>query len=138
MKPVLLWIGIVLLPFAACGVRRGDVVLVPKSYEGWVQIHYDVGGAPVLRQEEEANLVEVPGSGIVTTSSSRSPGYGSDRYFFVDEAGSRTPIPVDGDEEDGRSVSNFQYFSSPAQVTVFFVGEPTKVEQYKRPVAEDF
>ena len=43
-----------------------------------------------------------------------------------------------GDEEDGRSVSNFQYFSSPAQVTVFFVGEPTKVEQYKRPVAEDF
>ena len=121
-----------------CGVRRCDTVVIPAEYECWVQIHYQVDGSPVLRREGGANLIVVPGSGIVKTGSVRSPGYGQDHYFLTDASGVRTEIPSAGGQKDGRLVSGFQHFSSPAQVTIFFVGDAKKIGAYKRPVPEEF
>lgn len=123
---------------AGCGVRMGDTVVIPAEYEGWVQIHYQVDGSPELPKEGWANLILVPGSGIVKTGSVRSPGYGQDHYFLIDASGTRREIPSDGSATDGRSVSGFQYFSSPAQVTIFFVGNAKKIDVYKRPIPEQF
>lgn len=132
-------LGVMLVALlAGCGVRRGDTIVIPAEYEGWVQIHYQVGGSPELRREGGANLIVVPGSGIVKTGSVRSPGYGQDHYFLADAGGVRTEIPSDGGQKDGRSVSGFQYFSSPAQVTIFFVGDARKIDAYKRPIPEEF
>lgn len=123
---------------AGCGVRRGDTVVVPADYEGWVQIHYQVNGSPDFPKEGGSNLIVVPGSGIVKTGSVRSPGYGQDHYFLTGANGVRTEIPSDGSSNNGRSVSGFQYFSSPAQVTIFFVGDSKKIGDYKRPIPEEF
>ena len=123
---------------AGCGVRRGDTIVIPAEYEGWVQIHYQVGGSPTLRREGGSNLIVVPGSGIVKTGSVRSPGYGQDHYYLTEASGVRTEIPSDGGQKADRSVSSFQYFSSPAQVTIFFVGDARKIDAYKRPNPEEF
>jgi hypothetical protein len=40
--------------------QRGDTVVIPAEYEGWVQIRYQVNGSPELRKEDGANLIEVP------------------------------------------------------------------------------
>jgi hypothetical protein len=132
--------GMVLLALlAGCGMRRGDTVLIPASYEGWVQIHYDVKGSAELPKEGWANLIVVPNSGIVKTGSARAPGYGQDHYFLVDAKGVRTEIPsVYGREAAGRSVSGFQYLSSPSRAVIFFVGDAKKIGNYKRPIPEEF
>ena len=132
-----LWMTLVAL-LSGCGVRRGDTILIPAEFEGWVQIHYRVSGAPELQLRGGTNLIEVPNSGIVKTSSSRSPGYGQDHYFSTDSLGGRVEIPSDGSSKSGRSVSGFLYFSSPAQVTIFFVGEPNRMSLYQQPTPEDF
>lgn len=134
------FLGMALLAvLAGCGVRRGDTVIIPASYEGWVQIHYEVKGSPELPKEGWNNLIVVPSSGIVKTGSVRAPGYGQDHYFLIDASGVRTEIPsVYGREADGRAVSGFQYFSSPTRAVIFFVGDGKKMVNYKRPIPEEF
>lgn len=120
----------------ACGLRWGDVVLLPTDFEGWVMIHYDVPGGAPLERAGLKTLIRVPPSGVVFTSSGRAEGYGSDEYFFVSSEGKRTPVrseAAEGCEEQQVCVQRFQFFSPPAQATLFFVGKRGNLSLYRKP-----
>ena len=124
---------------SGCGIRRGDVVTIPEDYEGWVQIFYDVPEAPKLRSEGWRNLIEVPATGIVATSSSRAVGYSIDEYFLVRSDGGREEVKADFEKcANGRYVGRLQFYSSPRKVTVFFVGDPARMSEYSMPDPADW
>lgn len=43
--------------------------VVPENFEGWVVVHYGVDGAPELRHEDGAVIIEYPATGRLDTSS---------------------------------------------------------------------
>ena len=42
--------------------------IVPEGFRGWAVVHYGVEGAPPLREEEGALIVEYPATGRLDTS----------------------------------------------------------------------
>jgi hypothetical protein len=42
--------------------------VVPEDFQGWVVVHYGVEGAPPLRENEGALIIEYPASGRLDTS----------------------------------------------------------------------
>ena len=42
--------------------------VVPRGFQGWVVVHYGVEGAPPLREDDGALIVEYPASGRLDTS----------------------------------------------------------------------
>ena len=42
--------------------------IVPEGFQGWAVVHYAVDGAPPLREEDDALIVEYPASGRLDTS----------------------------------------------------------------------
>lgn len=125
-----------LVPLAAsCGVRGGDVVLLPVNFEGWVVIHYEDPSGTPLETEGARTLIRVPPSGVVRTSSPRAEGYGLDKYYFVASNGSRVRVQheAEGCEDQGACVQQFEFISSPTKTTVFFVGEKGNLGRYRRP-----
>jgi hypothetical protein len=81
----------------ACGVRAGNVVLIPMGFEGWVVIRYDMPGEPAFAHEGAKTLVKVPQQGSLSTSSDRPNGYGLDEYYFVEADGQRVRIQSDAE-----------------------------------------
>jgi hypothetical protein len=124
-----------LLPLVFCGLRAGNDISLPAGFKGWVTIRYNNPGSPRLRRSGLRPVIRVPWSGMVSTSSRRSTGYGVDRYYFVAADGKQTRIKDDshGCPESDPCVQQFEYYSSPHQVTVFFVGSKYEVSSYKRP-----
>jgi uncharacterized protein DUF6843 len=122
----------------ACGVRRGDDVLLPSGFEGWVLIHYEVSGRPELERDGFRNVIRVSESGAISTSSTRAVGYSSDAYYFVDSGGKRQPIRNWNEEckADEVCVQQFQIFSSPSMTTRFFVGRKANRSRYPQPNVE--
>lgn len=108
----------------ALNLRRGDIVLLPKGFEGWVVIRYKVTGRPMLAHEGVRNLIRVPVSGEFSTSSTRATGYGVDTYYFVGADGKRQRLPTEAEDCQRQEVCirQFQLFSSPSAATRFFVG----------------
>ena len=119
----------------SCGVRAGNVVLIPTGFEGWVVVRYDVAGAPALDHEGAKTLVRVPDSGSVSTGSDRSNGYGIDDYYFVGPDGNRVKIQSDaeGCKEQEPCVQQFEFVTSPAKVTTFFIGPKQDLARYPKP-----
>jgi hypothetical protein len=122
----------------SCGVRRGDDVLMRSGFEGWVVIRYDVKGSPQLKEDGFRNVIRVPASGELSTSSSRATGYAQDAYYLENTGGKRERIP--GWSEDCQlnqiCVQEFQLFSSPSISTIFFVGHKSDMTKYPRPSLE--
>jgi hypothetical protein len=134
-------IPVFLLAFAftiCCGVRAGNVVLLPEDFEGWIVIRYNVSGADALEREGIKVVIKVLMSGAISTSSERASGYGLDAYYFVDANGRRRPIPseADGCKNDERCARQFQFFTSPSTITVFFVGTKQALFQSSPPVVQ--
>ena len=75
-----------------CGFRRGDRVLIPDGYVGWVEIRYNVRGAPQLRLVDGKYELRIGADGKLVTSSDQSSGYGSDEYFYVRSIGSMSRL----------------------------------------------
>ena len=119
----------------SCGQRRGDDIQLPSGFEGWVLIHYEVSGRPELERDGFRNVIRVPMSGAFSTSSTRSPGYASDAYYFIDRGGKRQPIRSWYEEckADEVCVQQFQLFSSPSMTTRFFVGRKENLSRYPQP-----
>jgi hypothetical protein len=124
-----------MLAVASCGVRAGNVVLLPMGFEGWVAIRYDVPAGTALEREWAKTLIRVPRSGVVSCRSRRSSGYGIDEYYFVTTDGLRRRVPTDahGCSEQEACVQLFQFFFSPTTTTLFFVGKRANVPLYRRP-----
>jgi hypothetical protein len=124
--------------FAWHGFRRGDRVLIPERYLGWIVIHYGINGQPRLPHEDGKNLINISPSGNVLTSSKRASGYGSDDYFFVDARGNKAKIHSEWNGcELQVCVSYFEFYSDP-DVTIFFVGDRSDLTRFSRPAPPIF
>lgn len=125
-----------ILTTAACGVRAGNVTLIPDDFEGWVVIRYEVPGEPSLSREGAKTMVKVPASGSLMTSSDMPSGYGIDEYYFVGADGKRTPIQNEAEgckEQDAPCVQQFEFVTSPARVAMYFVGKKPNLGRYPKP-----
>ena len=122
----------------ACGIRRGDDVLLPNGFEGWVVIRYEVSNSPALEREHFRNIIRVSPSGEFSTSSTRAVGYGSDAYYLVDAAGKRQRIRSWDEhcEPQEVCVQQFQLFSGPLIATRFFIGKKDNMPKYSKPDLE--
>ncbi len=50
--------------------------VVPENFHGWVVVHFAVEGAPPLREEDGALIIEYPASGRLDTSTPAPEGEG--------------------------------------------------------------
>jgi hypothetical protein len=118
-----------------CGVRAGNVVLIPMGFEGWVVIHYDIPREPAFDHEGAKTLVKVPESGSLSTSSNRPNGYGIDEYFFVAADGKRVRVQneAEGCNDQEPCIQQFEFVTSPTKMTMFFVGKKPDVARYPKP-----
>jgi hypothetical protein len=69
--------------------------LIPEGYSGWVQIEFEVPGAPALPQKGGATVLQIPASGTLRTSSPEQYGWVNNSYAFYSSGGVR-PIPDSG------------------------------------------
>ncbi len=121
---------------ASCGVRAGDIVLVPNGFRGWVIVRYEVPDAPPLGREGFKTVIRVPLSGYLFTRSGRSAGYGVDEYYFEDAAGKRTRMQLESGgcaERDSPCAQQFVFSMGSVTATTFFVGTKSDLGRYPRP-----
>ncbi|WP_053366322.1 DUF6843 domain-containing protein [Bacillus sp. FJAT-27245] len=73
--------------------ETGDIYLIPQGYEGDVYAFYNVKGAPRVETEDgyEVHVINEKGY-FITSKSDMDYGTVTDKYFYVDEKGNRTPI----------------------------------------------
>lgn len=118
-----------------CGVRAGNVVLIPTGFEGWVVIRYQIPNAPSFDHEGAKTLVKVPESGSLSSSSDRPNGYGVDEYYFVAGDGQRVRIQSDaeGCNDPAPCIQQFEFITSPIKATLFFVGKKQDLPQHPKP-----
>lgn len=67
--------------------------VVPDDFQGWVVVHYGVEGAPPLREDEGALIVEYPASGRLETSTPAPEAEGFiQRGYYRRTAGGMAPL----------------------------------------------
>jgi hypothetical protein len=122
--------SLVVVLLIGCGVvRRGVTVLIPEGVAGWVRIEYEVADASPLPQEGGRYVVAIPKSSFLQTSSKPDSGFGDDQYFYIDERGGRTPLPIDQGDPNVAAVRDRKTFTIGAPGTpnrtfrAFFVGK---------------
>ncbi len=121
---------------ASCGIRAGNVTLIPVAFEGWVVIRYQVPGAPSLDREGARTMVKVPASGSLSTSSDSPYGYGIDEYYLVGTDGERVRIQGEADGCNGQGtacIQHYEFTSSPIKATTVFVGKKQNLPRYPKP-----
>ena len=127
---------LLMLSLVSCGLRAGNDVFIPAGFKGWVTIRYNNAGSPPLQRTGLRRVINVPWTGEVFTSSRRPTGYGVDHFYFVAADGKRTSIKEEdshGCLESEPCVQQFDYYSSPYQAMVFFVGTKGDLSGHKRP-----
>lgn len=70
-----------------------DLYLIPEGYEGDVYVFYNVKGAPKVKQEDGYDVHSINNKGyFVTSTPDLDYGTVTDKYFYIDQEGNRTPI----------------------------------------------
>ncbi|MDV2886271.1 hypothetical protein RYX45_13865 [Alkalihalophilus pseudofirmus] len=73
--------------------ETNDVFLIPEGYEGDVLVFYNIAGAPKVETEEGYTIHEINDNGyFITSTPEMSYGSITDKYYYVDKEGNRTPI----------------------------------------------
>lgn len=73
--------------------ETNDIYLIPEDFEGDVYAIYNVAGAPKVKTEDGFSVHEINDQGyFVTSTPDLDYGTVTDRYYYVDEGGKRTPI----------------------------------------------
>lgn len=125
------------LTLLSCGQwRRGETVLIPNGYAGWVTIEYNLPGAPALTQQNGHYLIAVDAQGKALTSTPMETGLGNDQYFYTDASGKRTELRLSGTGNNSAGsvmVQGVRYITvpqlenqKPRQVKAFFVGSESE------------
>ena len=83
-----------LLLLTGCGQSETNAIyLLPEGYTGYAMAVYNVKGAPALSYEGDFAVHHINGDGYFATSMpDMQYGTVTDRYYYVDSAGNRTPI----------------------------------------------
>jgi hypothetical protein len=72
--------------------------VVPEGFHGWAVVHYGVEGAPPLREEEGALIVEYPAAGRLDTSTPAPDAEGFiQRGYYTETADGLAPLSRVGD-----------------------------------------
>jgi hypothetical protein len=81
-----LWAGLLVLGACRSG-SKPELWIIPKDYVGWLRLDYSVPGEPPLPIENGRNLVRVPVSGRLQTSSPNTTFASPDEYAVEDFTG---------------------------------------------------
>lgn len=73
---------------------RNGIYLLPKGFIGYVLIYYGVPDGVELQTEGGIWVYNIPSDGVLKVKDKESPGVVSTSYFYVDESGTRQPIPT--------------------------------------------
>src|ERR1044071_3448283 len=92
-----------------CGMRRGEIILIPDSYIGWVRVYYDVPGEVGLPREGGKNLLRIDRDGLLRTSTPLYKGYGVDEYYYVTSTGERHRLREEGPNVNAAWITHLQY-----------------------------
>jgi len=85
---------------------------IPKGYEGWVMIHYNIPDHALLEKKEGVLQFRIPESGIMETSSELNIGWRRDRFFWTSEAGiEEIPSSVKINEEYHIYIHRHKYYA---------------------------
>lgn len=85
------------LGMAACSdVReKRNSYFVPEGYTGWICVTFGAEGPPLTKNAEGFQVIRVPSSGVVVTSTTGRPGVGfEDRFYFYSSSGAERDIPA--------------------------------------------
>ena len=81
--------------------ETNDIYLIPEGYEGEVYVFYNIKGAPMVETEDGYEVHVINEKGYYLTSAlDMDYGTVTDKYYYVDDKGNRTPI-------DNECVSRF-------------------------------
>ncbi|MDT8863076.1 hypothetical protein N0O92_23265 [Alkalihalobacillus sp. MEB130] len=94
---VLIGLGITSAAFymyvSLSNTETNDIYLIPEGYEGEVYAFYNVRGAPKVEKEGKYSVHPINEEGyFVTSTHDLDYGTVTDRYYYVDDHGNRTPI----------------------------------------------
>jgi hypothetical protein len=94
--------------------------LVPEGYVGWVQIRFEIEGAPPLPREGRFRVARFPASGILETSEGPLGGDAPSSWSYEDSAGHRRPAPTgsafsQGDAAIRGSTSSYSFIGTHEQ-----------------------
>jgi hypothetical protein len=85
---------------------------LPKGYEGWVMIHYNIPDKPPIETKEGVLQFHVPETGILETSSELAIGWRRDRFFWTSEAGiEEIPSSVKIEDEYHLYIHRHKYYA---------------------------
>ena len=108
--------------------------MIPETYKGWVIVRYNRASQPEFPREKGKFLIEVPEPGKVATRTKLIAGYATDDYYFVSPNGQRISIPVQVQGcQAGTCISHIEYYWSPQQVAIFFVGNESERSKFPWP-----
>ncbi len=85
--------GLFIILFTAIMKRENKDFYIPKGFSGWINIRYNVPGAPILPHKEGALQIRIPADGNLTTASPFEDGWSRDRFFWYDSSGNIEEIP---------------------------------------------
>jgi hypothetical protein len=117
--------------------------LIPEGYRGWVHVEFEIPGVPPLPTEGGQNIIKIPSSGILRTSSPEQYGWARDTYVFYSDVHANAdepPIPdlgparlvwgkINGEESGSSGKRKYEEF---------FVGtEQQYKDQIDQPKLED-
>jgi hypothetical protein len=120
--------------FSACQLRRGNTVLIPDGYIGWVRIYYNVPSGARLPLVNGKYLLTVNSEGIVRTSDALDYGYGADEYYYVRRGGNRAPLEQEGVERRPTAMIHSHFsITDKYPVHMFFVGPKSALDKFPRP-----
>jgi hypothetical protein len=89
-------VAFAMLAFAACRTKRPSIVYrLDSETRGWVVIVYSRPEAPPLPKQGDAFLIEVPKSGVVSTSTKSPVGSASDTFLVRYPDNREEPLPSD-------------------------------------------
>lgn len=73
--------------------ETNDIYLIPEGYKGNIHVLFNVPNAPELQTEGEYDVYPINSEGyFVTSKEDMDYGTITDKYFYVDSKGNRTPI----------------------------------------------
>ncbi|MFJ7932083.1 DUF6843 domain-containing protein [Peribacillus sp. NPDC096448] len=98
---VAIGLGIIISSALSEESQTNDIYLIPEGYEGDVFVFYNVKGAPEVEKEDGYEVHKINEKGYYATRT-KDLDYGTvtDKYFYVNDKGHRTPI-------DHKCVSTF-------------------------------
>ena len=86
------------------GRAQLETYFVPSGFEGPVLVIYDQASAPALPIVNGGRRLDIPASGVLVTSSSRSEGWKDPAIYLIGRDGAQTPVATDwsrsGTKED--------------------------------------